>query len=180
VEQSRGALLYALCKYQHLVLYPVHPSTSSDYRKAMYPSGRKDDPGDADLLLDLLTLDRGRRRALEPDTEATRKLQALVEKRRQLVDERTAQSNRITHPLKLYFPQVLEWFDDLSAPIVAAFLERWPTLPRLQRSAGGGCGPSFTNRALVPQPGFRIGCSRCSRPSCSLPTPPLSSPACCW
>ncbi|HYK58629.1 MAG TPA: transposase, partial [Bryobacteraceae bacterium] len=82
VEQSRGALLYALCKYQHLVLYPVHPSTSSDYRKAMYPSGRKDDPGDADLLLDLLTLDRGRRRALEPDTEATRKLQALVEKRR--------------------------------------------------------------------------------------------------
>lgn len=135
MEQSRGALLYALCKYQPLALYPVHPSTSSDYRKAMDPSGRKDDPGDADLLLDLLTLHRGRLRALEPDTEATRKLQALVEKRRQLVEERTAQTNRITHQLKLYFPQVLEWFDDLSAPIVAAFLERWPTLPRLLQEA---------------------------------------------
>ena len=30
VEQSRGALVYALLKFQHLVLYPVHPSTSYD------------------------------------------------------------------------------------------------------------------------------------------------------
>jgi hypothetical protein len=35
LEQARGALLYALSKYQHLVLYPIHPSTSHDYRKAM-------------------------------------------------------------------------------------------------------------------------------------------------
>src|SRR5581483_4682965 len=133
LEQSRGALLYALRKYPHLVLYPIHPSTSHDYRKAMFPSGCKDDPGDADLLLDLLTLHRHRLRALHPDTEQTRKLQTLVEKRRQLVDERTALTNRITGQLKLYFPQVLDWFDELHTPMVAAFLRRWPTLPRLQQ-----------------------------------------------
>lgn len=133
LEQSRGALLYALQKYPHLVLYPIHPSTSYDYRKAMFPSGCKDDPRDADLLLDLLTLHRHRFRALHPDTEQTRKLQALVEKRRQLVDERTALTNRITAQLKLYFPQVLDWFDELHIPMVAAFLRRWPTLPHLQR-----------------------------------------------
>jgi transposase len=133
LEQARGALLYALSKYRHLVLYPIHPSTSHAYRKAIHPSGSKDDPRDADILLDLLTLHRDRLRVLQPDTEQTRTLQLLVEKRRQLVDQRTAQTNRITEQLKLYFPQVLQWFDKPSAPIVAAFLERWPTLPDLQK-----------------------------------------------
>jgi transposase len=134
LEQSRGALIYALSKYPHLVLYPIHPSTSYDYRKAVFPSGAKDDPRDAGVvLLDLLTRHRDRLRPWQPDTEQTRELQNLIEKRRQLVDQRTAQTNRITAHLKLYFPQVLDWFDDLSAPLVAAFLQRWPTLPELQR-----------------------------------------------
>lgn len=133
LEQARGALLYSLTRFEHLVLYPIHPSTSHEFRKAMFPSGSKDDPRDAGILLDLLTLHRNRLRPLQPDTAPTRKLQILVEKRRQLVDERTAQTNRITDQLKMYFPQVLHWFDNLYAPIVAAFLQRWPTLPQLQK-----------------------------------------------
>jgi len=133
LEQSRGALAYALSKFPHLVVFPVHPSTSFAYRKAMYPSGCKDDPKDAGLLLDLLVLHRERLRPLKLDTEQTRQLQILVEKRRQLVDHRTAQTNRATDQLKIYFPQVLSWFDDLAAPICREFLKRWPTLPELQR-----------------------------------------------
>jgi len=135
LEQSRGSLVYALSQYQHLVLYPIHPKTSYDYRRAVFPSGSKDDPRDADALLDLLTRHRDRLRALQPDDEPTRKLQILVEKRRQLVDQRTAQTNRITEQLKLYFPQVLNWFDELATPIVAAFLQHWPTLPDLQKAS---------------------------------------------
>jgi transposase len=132
LEQARGALLYALSKYAHLVLYPIHGATSSRYRAALFPSGRKDDPLDTDLLLDLLVQQRSRLRPLRPDTEQTRKLQVLVEKRRQLVDERTAQTNRITDLLKVYFPQALQWFDKLGSPLAGAALERWPTLPQLQ------------------------------------------------
>lgn len=132
LEQARGALLYALSKYPHLVLYPIHGATSSRYRAALFPSGRKDDPLDTDLLLDLLVQQRSRLRPLRPDTEQTRKLQVLVEKRRQLVDERTAQTNRITDLLKVYFPQALRWFDKLGSPLAGAALERWPTLPQLQ------------------------------------------------
>ena len=133
LEQSRGALIYALRQFPHLVLYPIHPSTSYSYRLAMFPSGSKDDPKDADLILDLIVQHRERFRALQPDTEQTRKLQMLVEKRRQMVDDKTAQRNRITDLLKLYFPQVLGWFDEIDSPIAAAFLQRWPTLEKLQR-----------------------------------------------
>src|SRR3974390_1930175 len=39
LEQSRGALLYALMKYPFLRLYPVNPRCLADFRKAMVASG---------------------------------------------------------------------------------------------------------------------------------------------
>ena len=35
LEQSRGALVYMLTKYPHLVLFPVHPTTAARYRVLM-------------------------------------------------------------------------------------------------------------------------------------------------
>lgn len=134
LEQAHGALLFMLTKYQHLVLYPVHPTSLARYREAFYPSGSKDDPVDAQLLLDLLCRHRDRLRPWEPDTVETRTLEFLVEDRRKLVNERTRQTNRLTAGLKLYFPQVLEWFDDLASPLVRDLLERWPTLEQLQKA----------------------------------------------
>lgn len=134
LEQSRGALLNMLSKYQHLVLFPVHPATISRLRAALYPSGAKDDPKDADLVLDMLVYHRERLRPLEPDTLETRQLRFFVEQRRGFVDQRTAQSNRLKSALKQYYPQVLEWFDDPTAPLMAAFLGRWPTLEMVQNA----------------------------------------------
>lgn len=57
VEQSRGSLVFMLSKYEHLVVFPVHPTTLADYRKSLRPSGAESDPSDAALLLDVLTLD---------------------------------------------------------------------------------------------------------------------------
>jgi hypothetical protein len=124
LEQARGALLYALSKYQHLVLFPIHPSMSAKFRAAIYPSGAKDDPKDADLLLELLLWHRDRLRRWQPDNAETRQLQVLVERRRQLVNDKTAITNRIIDQLKLYFPQVLDWFDHMDAPMVEEFLPR--------------------------------------------------------
>jgi transposase len=88
----------------------VPPQMASSMRQALYPSGAKDDPRDADLLLDLLLQHRNKLRRLSPDSEATRRVQNLVEEGRKLVDEKTAQINRLTDHLKVYFPQMLEWF----------------------------------------------------------------------
>lgn len=137
VEQSRGPLVFMLGKYEQLHVYPIHPRAAAQFRAALFPSGAKDDPVDADLLLELLVHHRTHLRRLNPDTEPTRLVQHLVEGRRKLVNEKTRQSNRLTAKLKLYFPQMLEWFEEVDSPLVGALLKRWPTLEALQKARPG-------------------------------------------
>jgi transposase len=137
LEQSRGSLVYMLAKYPHLVLFPVHPKTAAQYRETFCPSGAKSDPSDTASLLDLLQRHRERLRQLQPDTSETRLLQLLVETRRRTVDEKTRQKNRLTACLKQYFPQVLQWFDEVDSPLVGALLKRWGNLTELQRAHPG-------------------------------------------
>src|ERR1051326_2616041 len=137
LEQSRGALVYMLAKYEHLVLFPVHPTTAARYRETFRTSGASDDPSDAASLLDLLLRHRETLRELRPDTKETRLLQFLVEERRRMVDEKTRQGNRLTGWLKLYFPQIPHWFEEVSGPLVGDLLERWPSLGELQRAHPG-------------------------------------------
>jgi len=133
LEQSRGALVFMLSKYEALHLFPVPSTMVASMRQALYPSGAKDDPRDADLLLDILLQHRDKLRRWVPDTEATRRVQNLVEERRKLVDEKTEQTNRLTSHLKIYFPQILDWFKRLDTELACAFLLRWPTLEQLQK-----------------------------------------------
>jgi transposase len=144
LEQSRGPLVYALSKFPHLVLYPIHPSTAARYREAFFPSGSKDDPGDTALLLEILLHHRDRLRRLEPDTVETRLLQMLVEERRKLVDERTRLGNQITAWLKTYFPQALDLVDKIISPMACDLLDRWPSLEQLQ-----GTNPSTLNKFFL-------------------------------
>jgi transposase len=134
VEQKRGALIYALMHVDCLRLYPVNPQTLAQFRKAFYPSGAKDDPVDADLLLEILMTHRQHLRVWVPDDELTRSIQLLTEDRRHLVDERTALTNQLTAALKMYFPQALEWFGDLHTARACTFLQRWPSLEDLKRA----------------------------------------------
>lgn len=134
LEQSRGPLIYALLKYDFLLLYPVNPSTLSSYRRAFSPSGAKDDPTDAEYMAEIVSTHRERLRAWRPDDEKTRTLQHLVEHRRKLVGERTRLSNRLTALLKGYFPQVLDWFPDVRTLLVCDFLTKWPTLEAVKRA----------------------------------------------
>lgn len=134
LEQSRGPLIYFLLQFEFFVLYPINPATLARYRQAFATAGGKDDPSDADYLLDLLQHHRDRLRVWRPADEKTRTLSLLMEQRRRLVNDRTRLSNRLTAVLKDYFPQVLDWFEDIRTQLVCDFLERWPQLPCLQRA----------------------------------------------
>lgn len=134
VEQRRGAVVHALMQYEFLILYPINPKTLARYREALHPSGAKDDPTDAELLLDLLRAHRAQLRAWWPDTVEARTLQLLCEQRRKLVNHRVAFTNRLTSLLKQYFPQALDWVGDLASKQACDFLHTWPTLAAVQRA----------------------------------------------
>jgi transposase len=133
VEQSRGALLYALMDYEFLFIYPVNPKSLAKYRQAFYPGGGKDDPRDADLILDYLLKHRDRMRLWQPESPEVRCLRMLSEERRKLVDLRTELTNQLTANLKNYFPQALQWVSPLKETTACEFLERWPSLQELQK-----------------------------------------------
>ena len=127
VEQSRGAVAYALGAYAAVDLYPVNPVTLSNYRKAFKPSGTKDDPGDAALCLDLLVNHREALSRLEPDTELTRMLQLFCELRRKAVNRRAQVTNELISTLKQYYPQALTLIgDNRHSKMACALLMRWP------------------------------------------------------
>jgi len=132
LEQSRGPLFYMLSKYGHVDLYPVHPATLDHYRHSFYPSGAKSDPQDAALILELLVKHPKRLRGVVADTPEARLLGMLVQDRREAVDEKTRAGNQLTAQLKLYFPQLLAWFD-VDQVVLAEMLSKWPTLEQLQR-----------------------------------------------
>ncbi len=134
LELNKGPLVYALSKYDFMVLYPVNPLTVARFREAFTTSGSKDDPSDAELQLEILLTHRHQLRVLKPSSPAMRALQQLVEHRRRLVSDKVRLNNRITSVLKSYFPQVLEWFEDRNTRLFCEFLMRWSTLAKVKRA----------------------------------------------
>jgi len=134
LEQARGGLIYALMATDFIAIYPVNPQSLAKYRKALYPSGAKSDPADAELLGEMVRQNPGRFRVWEPGDTQTRTLQLLTEGRRKLVEDMTARTNQLTSVLKTYYPQALEWAGNLGSEQSCAFFEKWPTLVELQKS----------------------------------------------
>ena len=127
LELTKGPIVYALRKYEFIVLFPVNPASLAKYREVFTYSGAKDDPTDAELALELLLKHPEKLKPLNPQSPQMRALQQLVEMRRRLVDDQTRITNRITSALKNYFPQPLQWFADKDSVLFCDFLKCWPT-----------------------------------------------------
>jgi transposase len=135
LEQSRGALIHFLMGYEFLTLYPINPQQLASYRKAFRPSGAKDDPSDAELLCQLVSLHHQQLHPWQPDDALTRKLALLCEKRRSAVDARTALSNQLKSELKQFYPLALTILDnDLTTSLAADFLLQWPNFEALKKA----------------------------------------------
>lgn len=135
LEQSRGALIYALMGHSFLSLYPINPITLAKYREAFAPSRAKDDPSDARLLAEVLRLHREKLTVWSPDDDQTRMLAFLNEERRKTIELRTKLVLRLQGSLRLYFPQAIDWAGNyLYSPMACDWLLKWPTLQALQRA----------------------------------------------
>ena len=133
-ELKKGPLIYALSKYDHLVLFTINPSTVAKYRKAFTPSGAKDDPSDALIQVEILTLHMEKLNVIEPESASIRSLAQLVEYRRGLVQDSVDLSNKITAALKNYYPQALEWFKEKDTLIFCDFISKWPSLVHAKKA----------------------------------------------
>ena len=66
LEIAKGPLVYALQKYDFLILFPVKSATLAKYREAFTPSHAKADPSDAEIALELLLCHRDKLKASQP------------------------------------------------------------------------------------------------------------------
>jgi hypothetical protein len=133
VELNKGPIVYALQKYSFVTVYPIHGLTLARYRQAMFPSGSKDDPSDAELALDMMLNYPKKITPLKPSSEKTRTLALLVEQRRLLVDDKRRHANRLISALKQYYTQPLNWFSHRDTALFCQFLIRFPNLGELKR-----------------------------------------------
>lgn len=134
IEAARGAVIHAFMQYPHIVLYPVNPKSVSSLREALYPSGKKDDPVDAEVLRLLVEVHADKLRRFEPSDETTRTLTILTEHRRKIVQEIVRATNRLRAVLRGYFPQALDLVGDLDTQLTCDFLERWTSLEAAKRA----------------------------------------------
>lgn len=134
LELTRGPIVHALQKYDFLDIIPVNPTALAKYRKFLHPSGSKNDPIDAELALDVVLRHPDQFQLLKTQSARLRELQLLVEHRRQLVGDRVRLTNRLCATLKQYYPQTLEWFEHRDSALFCDFIDRWPSLLKVQRA----------------------------------------------
>lgn len=135
LEQSRGMLIYMLMTHNFVTLYPINPSMSAKYRETFTPSHAKDDPTDAELMMELLRYHHNRLKAWKPDNVQTRMLARLCEERRNAVNLRTKLVQELNAKLKTYYPQALKLVgENLSSTMACDFLLKWPSLQQTKRA----------------------------------------------
>jgi len=135
LEQQTGSLLNLLVEDDRLDLYPINPAMVAKYRRAFHPSGAKDDPTDADLILDLLTVHRDKLAVLRPDDPLTHQIRILTRTRRDAVNLRPQFSNRLKDLLTQYFPLFFQVCgEDLFAPMACQLLQDYPSFDALKQA----------------------------------------------
>src|ERR1700691_937772 len=136
LEMARGGLVWTLMQYEFLTLFPINPKQLADFRKALYPSGAKDDPNDAELLALFLRDYSDKLRPWRPDDEVTRGLRLLTEQRRKWVQDRVALTNELQQRLRESYVLALQFCGgNLWTESFLALLEKFPTQGELQRAS---------------------------------------------
>jgi len=134
VELNKDPIVFALQKYPFVTIFPIHAATLAKYRETFTTSGAKNDPRDAEIALELLLNYPEKFKPLERQGIAIRKLEVLVEKRRDLVDDKRRFVNQLICTLKHYYPQPLDWFSHRNTELFCDFIDRWPTLQQFKRA----------------------------------------------
>jgi len=145
LEPQRDKVLFAL-ETQHgpfvggildagYTVYAINPKAVERYRDRFRLAGTKSDNLDARALAGLLRTDREAYRPIKPDSDLARELRFLTRDYANLEKTQTMLTNQLRATLQLYFPVMLELFDDLASPTALGFLKTFPTLEAASKAS---------------------------------------------
>ena len=126
IERPEGVLVERLLETGIKVL-ALHPNQVKAARDRFRASGGKSDRFDAFVICELARTDAHRFRVLEPDSDATKAIQALVRAREDLVGARVRMTHQLRAELERFWPGPIRMFKLLHSRISLAFLTRYPS-----------------------------------------------------
>lgn len=126
LETNHGLMLLKLLE-SNITVYAINPKLSDQWRKACSVSESKSDSQDSFILARGVRLYHEQLRALLPDDPITRELQAFCRLEHKLIDERTAEVERLISALKEYHLEILPWFEKWACPSAWDFVKAFPT-----------------------------------------------------
>lgn len=134
-EQPAPGLLAFFAARSPAVIYALNPAATWAYRRSLTVSRARNDPSDARDQAWFVHLHHQRLRPWRAPAPQVATLERFCLTRRKLVDERTTCTNRLQEVLKRFYPQALAMMHEhWWRPMNLAFLRRWPTPAKLQRT----------------------------------------------
>ena len=106
--------------------YLIEPSRVKGYRLRYRSSGNKTDPDDSFMLADVLCRDRDQLPRIAPDSDVVRTLKTLLRDRESFVHDQTRLTNRLTACLRQYYPEALDFFEDVAGKTALDFIAAFP------------------------------------------------------
>jgi transposase len=127
IETDRGPWVQALLATGYAV-FAINPLSASRYRERHVTSGAKSDPGDAQVLADLVRTDRHQHRQVAADSTLAEAVKVLARAHQGLIWARQRQINQLRSTLREFYPQALEAFSgELGERDALAVLARAPS-----------------------------------------------------
>jgi transposase len=132
IETDRGTWVAALAAAGYQV-FAINPMSAARYRDRHSTSGAKSDRGDAQVLAEIVRLDRAHHRPVAGDSPAAEGLKLVARSHQAFIWDRTRDLQRLRGALREFFPAALEAFPDLLAREALELLERAPDPARAAR-----------------------------------------------
>jgi transposase len=126
IETDRGPWVQALLAAGYEV-FAINPLSVARYRQRHVTSGAKSDPGDAQVLADLVRTDRQHHRPIAGDSELAEAVKVLARAHQNVCWMRGRQASALRSTLREFYPGALAAFDELAHPDALAVLGVAPT-----------------------------------------------------
>jgi transposase len=129
-------------------VFALFPGSMKSFRKRYRSSGARDDEFDAFVLADVLRTDTRCWRKVDFGSDLVREIKILVQDHHTLVEQQTALINRLRSTVKEYYPEYVQFFNDVACPSSLAFIQTYPDFQLAKTTTRGQLSAFFKEQNL--------------------------------